>query len=129
MKVRLEKEDKKYITLEEAPVVRDIIAYTKEDTTTVEEYAEMAIRATYNGKAYDIEVMKASARIAKNARAWNAYNDHSETIDVWVDATAYVNDSEFIIIGAYLSDIWQITGRDDQEVVSYMYVRKFKEVK
>ena len=129
MKVRLEKEDKKYITLEEAPVVRDIIAYTKEDTTTVEEYAEMAIRAAYNGKAYDIEVMKVSARIAKNARAWNAYNDHSETIDVWVDATAYVNDSEFIIIGAYLSDIWQITGRDDQEVVSYMYVRKFKEVK
>lgn len=128
MKATLLKEDKKFITLEEAPIVREIIADMKEDTSTVEEYAKMAIRVAYNGNAYGIEVLKASAKIAKNARAWNAYNDHSETIDIWIDATAYVNGNEFIMLGAYLSDIWQITGSTDQEAVSHMYIRKFKEV-
>lgn len=129
MKVRLEKEEKKYITLEEAPIVREIIASMKEDESTVEEYAEMAIRVAYNGNAYHIETMKASAKIAKNCRACNAYSNNSNSIDIWIEATAYVNQDEFIIIGAYLSDIWQISGSKDQEIVSYMYIRRFKEMK
>ena len=78
MKVKLEKEDKKYITLAQAPIVRDIISDMKED------------------------------EIAKNNRVWNALNEHSGDFDVWIDATAYVSCAdgyEFIIIGAYLSDI------------------------
>ena len=50
------------------------------------------------------------------------------TVDIWIEATAYVNDNEFIIIGAYLSDIWQITGNNNLEISSNMYIRKFKEV-
>ena len=133
MKVRLEKEDKKYITLAQAPLVREIIADMKEDESTVAEYAEMAIKASYYSNYYvDVEVLKASAKISKNARAWNLYNDHSEDLDIWIEATAYVSLSdsyECIMIGTYLSDIWHITEDNKKEIASYMYIRRFKEVK
>lgn len=129
MKVTLLKEDKRLITMSDAPIVRQIIADMKEDTSTAEEYAEMAIRAAYNGNAYNIKVLKASAKISTNCDVLNAYTENSGYLDVWIKATAYINTDEFIIIGAYLSDIWKITGSTDQEVVSHMYIRKFKEVK
>lgn len=129
MKVKFEKESKKYITLEEAPIARKIIADMKEDENTAADWAEYAISAAYNYRAYSTEILKASAKIAKNGRAWNVLNDHSETLDVWIEATAYVSGDEFIIIGAYLSDIWQITVDNAQESVSHMYVRRFKEIK
>lgn len=129
MKVTLLKEDKKLITLEEAPIVREIIAYMKEDESTPTDYVEYAINAAYDNRAYGVEILKASAKIAKNCRAYNAYSDHSETLDIWINATAYVNGDEFIMIGAYLSDIWQITSDNAQEIASHMYIRKFKEVK
>ena len=129
MKVRLEKEDKRYITLEEAPIAREIIASMKEDESTVEEYAEMAIQAVYNGNAWGIETIKSSAKITKNCRAWNVYSNNSSDLDIWIKATAYVNDDEFIMIGAYLSDIWQISGDNKKEIASYMYIRRFKEIK
>lgn len=129
MKVTLLKEDKRYITLAEAPIVREIINDMKEDECTAADYAEYAIQAAYNHEAYGIEVLKASAKIAKNARAWNIYGDHSEKLDIWIDATAYVNGNEFIIIGAYLSDIFQLTTDNALELASHMFIRKFKEVK
>lgn len=132
MKVRLEKEDKKYITIAQAPLAREIIANMKEDESKPEEYAEMAIKAAYgNTLVFNVEVLKATAKIVKNARAWNLYNDHSEDLDIWVESTAYVSLSdsyECIIIGAYLSDIWQITEDNKKEIASYMYIRRFKEM-
>ena len=129
MKVRLEKEDKKYITLEEAPIAREIIASMKEDESTVEEYAEMAIRAAYDGNAWNIDTMRATAKIAKNNRAWNEFSNNSGCLDIYIKATAHVNQDEFIMIGAYLSDIWKITGYNNEEIVSHMYIRRFKEIK
>lgn len=128
MKVKLLKKDKQFITLAEVPIVRQIILDMKEDECTVEKYAEMAVRAAFNGNTFGIEVLKSSASIARNGRVWNLYSDGSGTLDIWIDATVCVNDNEFIIIGAYLSDIWQITGSFDQEIVSHMYIRRFKEV-
>ena len=132
MKVTLLKEDKKYITLDQAPIVREIIADMKEDENTVADWAKYAISAPYNHREYSIEVLKASAKIAKNNRAWNALNEHSGDLDVWINATAYVSCAdgyEFIMIGAYLSDIWQLTYENAMEIASQMYIRRFKEVK
>ena len=133
MKVRLEKEDKKYITLAQAPLVREIIADMKEDEIKPEEYAEMAVRAAYsNTLVFNVEVLKATARIVKSSKAWNVMSDHSEDLDIWVEATAYVSLSdsyECIMIGTYLSDIWHITEDNKEEIASYMYIRRFKEVK
>ena len=132
MNVRLLKEDKKYITLDQAPIVREIIADMKEDENTAADWAKYAIAAPYNHREYSVEVLKASAKIAKNNRAWNALNEHSGDLDVWINATAYINCAdgyEFIIIGVYLSDIWQITYENAPEIASHMYIRKFKEMK
>lgn len=129
MKVTLLKEDKKLITLADAPIVRQIIADMKEDEFTPSDYADIAIRAAYDGNAYGIEVLKASAKISTNCRAWNVFNENSGRLDVWINATAYVNGNEFIMIGAYLSDIWQITSDNALEIASNMYIRKFKEIK
>lgn len=128
MKIKLTQEYKKYITVAEMPTVREIITDMKEDSSTIEDYAEMAIQAAYDGIAYS-EILKASASIAKNCRVWNAYNNHSENLDVYIEATAYVNGDEFIIIGAYLSDIWQIGSDNRKEIASNMYIRRFKEIK
>ena len=127
MKVKLEKEDKKYITLAQAPIVRDIISDMKEDENTAADWAKYAIAALYNHREYSVEVLKASAKIAKNNRVWNALNEHRGDFDVWIDATAYVSCAdgyEFIIIGAYLSDIWQITYENALEIASHMRIRK-----
>lgn len=129
MKIRLDKEDKKHITLAEAPLVREIINDMKEDESTPAEYAEYAIRAAYNHTAYNFEILKSSAKIVKNCRAWNALNNHSENFDIWIETTAYVNNNEFIIIGACLSDIWMLTADNIKELVPHMYIRKFKEIK
>lgn len=129
MKVTLLKEDKKLITLADAPIVRQIITDMKEDEYTAEKYAEMAIRAAYDGNAWSIDTMRATAKISTNSRAWNVFNENSGNLDIWIEATACVNNDEFIIIGAYLSDIWQITGYNNEEIKSHMYIRKFKEVK
>ena len=81
MRVKFEKESKKYITLEEAPIVREIIAYMKEDENTAKEYAEMAIRVAYDGDTWNIDTMIATAKISKNGRAWNAFSDNSGYLD------------------------------------------------
>lgn len=130
MKVKLLKKDKQFITLAEAPIVRQIILDMKEDECTVEKYAEMAVRAAFNGNTFGIEVLKSSASIAGNCRICDQYSDESGTLDIWIDATACVNNNEFIIIGAYLSDIFQISNNyeDNQELIPYMYIRRFKEI-
>ncbi len=128
MKVRLAKEDKKYFTMEEAPVIRKVIESLKEYESTPAEDAKTAIRAAYNGNASNIEILKASAKISRNCHILDAYCDNSGNIDVWIEATAYLNTNEYIMLGAYLSDIWQITGDNQLEIASHMHIRKFKEV-
>lgn len=136
MKVSFEKETKKYITLDEAPIVREIIKDMKEDEFTPAEYGKSAIQALYSGNAYNITVLESSAKIAKNQRAWNAYSNESGMLDIWIETKSIVkamnsteSDTEFVIVGSYLSDIWQITSDNMTEISSHFYVRRFKEVR
>ena len=124
MKVKLTSDMKKHITLEEAPLVQAMIKEFKEDETPIPEYAEMAIRAAWD--TYSIKVIEATAEIAKNCRVHNFYSENSGTLDIWIEATAQTIDG-FIIIGACLSDIWQINGENNAELISHMYIKKFKE--
>ena len=71
MKVKLTQEFKKEITVAMMPTVREVIAYMKEDDGTVEGYAEIAINAAYDGRAFNIKIFEASAEIARNRRAFN----------------------------------------------------------
>lgn len=74
-------------------------------------------------------MFKATATIAKNCRASNAFTDNSHDFDVWIEATAQTRDG-FCIIGACLTDIWNLCGDNDAEIAkNHMYVRLFSEAK
>lgn len=127
MKVTLEKDYRKYYTLEDLDRARKVIAAEKETDCTPKEYAEMAIREALkndDGIADDwiVEIFKAEAHTAKNHRAWNLWGDSLETgnIDVWIEFAAELKQG-FIKGGAYLSDIWQTGAR---EYKHHMYIRK-----
>lgn len=124
MKVALEKEYRKYYTLEDLERAKAVISYEKEDEETVKGWAEYAAREALNGtNDFLREVIKADAHTARNCRAWNAYGDGTQDMDVWIDFTAETADG-FLKGGAYLSDIWQ-TGA--VEYKHHMYFRHFVE--
>lgn len=127
MKVILEKNYRKYYTLEDLDRARRVIAAEKETDCTPKEYAEMAIREALkndDGIADDwiVEIFKAEAHTAKNHRAWNLWGDslETETMDVWIEFAAELEQG-YIKGGAYLSDIWQTGGTDYRE---HIYIRR-----
>lgn len=124
MKVSMSANYKQFFTIEEVQTAKQMIKEFKEDESTVTEYAEMAARTCNFG--WIERVFEAKATIEKNRRAWNAYSDTSKSLDVWIDATVQTS-SGFLILGAYLTDIWNITGDENDEINFNMYVRKFYE--
>ena len=131
MKVTLEKNYRKYYTLEDLDRAKRVIAAEKEDESTVKEWAEMAIREAIKNddgiyEDYIVEIFKAEAHTAKNHRVWNAYGycdpeeANTQDMDVWIEFAAELEQG-FIKGGAYLSDIWQTGGTDYRE---HMYIRR-----
>ena len=132
MKVRITKEAKQWLTLAEAPAANAIVRDMKEDEWSVAEYAKMAVNCIGNaiGKEYNwcSRVLESDAEISGNARIWNAYSEDSGRLDVWINFTARTYDG-FIEGGAYLTDIWNIAGDNQEELASHMYYRRYEEVK
>lgn len=128
MKVNLTAEMKKFITVAEMPAVKKVMQYEKEnDEWTVQEWAKMAARLVFDDNG--AKVIEATARIAKNQRVWNAFDEETRDIDVWIEFTAFSEyRSSFIIAGVYLTDLWQLTKDNADEIKSHMYIRRFEEV-
>lgn len=124
MKVAITKEAKRILSVAEMPAVQRMIKEMREDTGLMD-YAGMAARVAAGTNV--VRVLEASAEIAKNCRVWNAYHEESADLDVWMRVTAYT-DKGFVMVGAYLTDIWQI-GNNNEEIRSHMYIRLFREVK
>lgn len=126
MKVTLDKEYRQRYTLEDLDRAKAVIAYEKEyDDETPKGWAEYAVREALkdeNGSAD--EILKATARTARNGRIWDLYGEGTGNFDVWIEATADTWDG-FVKVGAYLSDIWK-SGTEDYR--QHMYIRRYKEV-
>lgn len=131
MKVTLEKDYRKYYTLDDLDRARKVIAAEKEDESTVKEWAEMAIREALKNDDgiyddYIVEIFKAEAHTAKNHRVWNVYGycdpeeANTQDMDVWIEFAAET-ESGYIKGGAYLSDIWQTGGADYRQ---HIYIRR-----
>ena len=127
MKVNLTAEMKKFITVAEMPAVKKVMQYEKEnDEWTVQEWAKMAARLVFDDNG--AKVIEATARIAKNQRVWDAFDEETRDIDVWIEFTAFSEyRSSFIIAGVYLTDLWQLTKDNADEIKSHMYIRRFEE--
>ena len=131
MKVTLEKNYRKYYTLEDLDRAKQVIAAEKEDESTVKEWAEMAIREALKNDDgiyddYIVEIFKAEAHTAKNHRVWNAYGycdpeeANTQDMDVWIEFAAELEHG-YIKGGAYLTDIWQTGGTDYRQ---HIYIRR-----
>lgn len=121
MKVKLEKDYRKYYTLEDLDRAKAVIKAEKEDDTyTAKEWAEYAAREALRGeKASLVEVIRAEATTAKNCNVWNRYGDDSADMDVYIRFLAETTEG-FIKGGAYLSNIWE-TGATEYK--RHMYIR------
>lgn len=131
MKVTLEKNYRKYYTLEDLDRAKQVIAAEKEDESTVKEWAEMAIREALKNDDgiyddYIVEIFKAEAHTAKNHRVWNAYGycdpeeANTQDMDVWIEFAAELEHG-YIKGGAYLTDIWQTGGTRYKQ---HMFIRR-----
>ena len=128
MKISISAEAKRIITIAEMPVVYKVIEAMKEDTCTAKDYAELAARIVSDRNA--VKVLEANAEIVKNCRVHDRFCEGSGQFDVWVAFTAVIDDGfEGIIMGgAYLTDIWDYTADNADEIREHMFIRKFFEV-
>lgn len=107
MKVALEKNYRRKYTLEDLDRAKMVIAAEKEDEETAIGWAEYAANeALKDSDDYLVRIIEATATTAKNRRAYNAYGEGSEDMDVWIEGIART-EWGFLEFGAYLSDIWQ----------------------
>ena len=123
MKVKLEDNYKKWYTIEDLERAKMVIACEKDDEETAKGWLEYAVReAMKHSSGYLERGLEAEAHTARNCRAWDAYDNGSGNMDVWIKGVAKTS-CGYIEVGAYLSDIWQ-TGA--VEYKHHMYIVEYK---
>lgn len=124
MKVKFTAETKKFVTVAEVPQVKKIIEEMREDDG-LKDYAEMAARVASRSNE-SFEILKAEAEIAKNRRAFDNYGEGSGTLDIWIEAYAFNSYKGFYNIGIYLTDVWNISGDNKEEIRNHMYIEEYR---
>lgn len=125
MKVTLEKNYRAYYTLDDLDRAKAVIASEKAaDDFKPEDWAEIAIREALRGTDdYMDEILTATAETAKNSGVWDAYDEGTKDMDVWIRCTAKTARCGFIEIGTYLSDLWKVDSITP--IYDRMYIRYF----
>ena len=126
MKVTLEKNYRRLYTLDDLDRAKAVIAAEKDDDSKPSDWLAYAVREALKGATgdrYDSldEVINAEAHTAKNCRSWNAYGDDTEDMDIWIEGLAKTYDG-YIVVGAYLSDIW---GSGDADYQDHIYAQYY----
>ena len=124
MKVKITERAKKFLTLEELPVAKQVINDLKEDNE-LENYGKIAARIA-SGTNETFEILKAEAEISHNRRVYDAFCEGSGKIDIWMEFYAYNAYAGFYEIGVYLTDLWNSTGDNSDEIKSHMFILEFK---
>lgn len=129
MKVKITNETKREITVAQLAKAKEIVKALanpdNEEPNGTEEYFKVAVRAASGDNVR--EVLKVEARIARNCGVWDAmWGEDTEDLDVWIEGVAETW-SGIYKVGAYLTDIWNISAEDKQ--TNKMYIRKFVWVK
>lgn len=123
IKVKITDTTKRITAVADMPLARRVAAESNEGL------ADMVQMAANYVCESNSKVFEATAEVAKNGRAWDLYFDGSKDFDVWIEFKAFSDfcEGKFCIVGAYLSDVYQIGDGEDKK--RYMYIRTFKEVK
>lgn len=128
--IKLTDSFKKFVTLEEAPIVKEMIKQLRADEVeeAIPTYTDIIMGCVQQGG--DWQIFGITAEICKNGRIpYNYYTDNSKDFDVWVKLDAFDNYYGFYQIGICLSDIYAVTANNAAEIRERMYIRHFAEVK
>lgn len=127
MKIKITEEVKRILTVSEMSVVRRIRSEMVEEDLL--SYCRMAARVAggcdFNGMC---EIFDESAEIAKNFRIWDGIEEGTGQLDVWIRFMAYDGLNTVLRIGVYLTDLWKVTGYNNDEIKQFMYVDRFERV-
>lgn len=124
MKVKLTAELKKNASVIELPLINNVIKAMKNDNTTAKEYAEMAVRIASEWDNF--KVLDATAKVAYNWLKCDELAVHTGMFDVWVDYVAF-DGYEFIVGGAYVSDLRGCAGDNRSNILPRMCIRRYTE--
>ena len=131
MKVLLPKDYKKYFTVKEYEIAKEIIKIEKEDASTAKDMAEYAVREALKNDdlCYLEEILEAKAEVCRNKyqsydKIYDRYFEGSQLMDVYISGVARVSFG-YLEFGAYLSDIWEIDARECK-VDTVKYVKEEK---
>lgn len=126
MKVKITAQSKKILTVAEMPKVKEILKYfQEEDETPINEWAEMAGNIVYGCSSCRREILKATAEIAKNARANDSIIEGSGNLDVWFNFYIFDHYAGFYEIGVYITDLWQLADDNREYIKSCMYINAY----
>lgn len=127
MKVKITENSKRYMMAYQLPAARRIVEDMKEDTG-LETYCQMAA-CVASGSSAEFELFNIKAEIAGNCRVNNAYDNDSGNLDVWITFYAFHFYEGFFDIGVYLTDIWKIDGKNNDEIRDCMYFNHYRRKK
>lgn len=121
MKVILTKESKQNIKASQLDAAKSIIRMCRDDESSAADYATYAVNCIMHDKMDWCEsILKCSAEIAPNSRVWGLWGNETENLDVWIEGIAECSRC-LVRFGAYLSDIWSISGDNAGELSERMY--------
>ena len=123
MKVAVTKEMKDILRVSQMPAVRKIQEQMREDDGLLD-YAHIAARVACE-ENWGFEILKATAEICNNNRVWDAYGEGSGKLDVWLRVYAFNQFYGFLRIGVNLTDIWNVTGDNHDEIRPHMYIERY----
>ena len=122
MKIRIRKDDYKWLTIAEMPIAKTLQQMYKD----YDFRADAAMMARVASGTYgSFEILKCEPRISGNCRIYDAHDTNSGRLDIWVDAYAYNSYYGFYEFGFYLTDAWQVTGDNNDEIRKNMFVKAF----
>ena len=125
MKVCITSESRDVITLADMPAVREIQRGEAENTMTPAEYLQMAAHVVTESNER-FQIFNACASIAKNGRIWDYYGSNTAYLDIWCEGLAFNPYLGAFWIGAYVSDLNQITGEpSDILLKEHMFIREY----
>ena len=121
MKITITKESKDYFTYNEVMTAKEIVKEYK-DYNVGQDIGTLGCILN----KWSAECLSWNAEIAKNNRVYNAHSAESGYLDIWINAI-YDGGDVIYKVGAYITDIWESTGDNREELKSHMYIREFRE--
>ena len=129
MKIEISENTERAIYVYQLEAAREIVSqFEGEEAEALDDAVRRAITIVTGNASACFEVLKAKAEIMPYYRAQNRYTDTSENLDVYLTIYAFDEYHGFYKIGCYLSDVWESTGDNAEELRQYMYIGKYEEV-